>query len=188
MWQKNIKSNGLWQTTYGIPKHRLLSISHLIALTFYTCLYESKVYCQTLLDANPQRIAAIAVWCRLLTECVQCYGTELDSQTKYYRGIDCVLLFEQFVSRFNLPTTTSRNLLQASRFAQGDRGFIFSLCKYGRYNVLKFDCDRLSAFSDEKETLFFGGETVLKILSIHQHVGQWRNYKKYMKPINIINR
>eukprot|EP01083_Nonionella_stella_P081799 225542_1 len=80
-------------------------------------------------------------------------------------------------------------------------GLILVLCKYDcapsyhywsyfrtRNDVFKFDCDQLSAFSHEKETLFYGGNTVLKIYSIRQHVGKWKNYRKYMEPMYIINR
>lgn len=42
---------------------------------------------------------------------------------------------------------------------------------------------------DEAETLFFGGETRLRIFSIEQFIGSaWSNYKKYMQPTNAICR
>eukprot|EP01083_Nonionella_stella_P002011 5787_1 len=168
---KNIKANGFWQNTYRIATFTLLSMQHLAALKIYTdYTTESKVYCEALRSGNRQRITTIAIWCRLLVECVQCYGTELDTQTKYYRGVGRAFIFENIASAFNLPMSTSRDIHQATRF--GENGLILVLSKYGRYSVLKFDCDALSAFSHEKETLFCGGiNPVLKIFSIRQHVG-----------------
>eukprot|EP01083_Nonionella_stella_P095234 267313_1 len=81
--------------------------------------------------------------------------------------------------------STSRDLYQATKFAHN--GLILVLCKYHNYGVFKFDCDRLSAFSHEKETLFFGGRTVLRIFSIRQYIGKWISYKKYMEPMRIIH-
>eukprot|EP01083_Nonionella_stella_P233991 823889_1 len=106
---RNIKSNGFWQNPYRIAKSTSLSMQHLAVLKIYTDFTtESKLYCATLRSGNPQRITSIAVWCRLLVECVQCYGTELDSkQTKYYRGVDSAFIFEKIATKFNLPMSTS---------------------------------------------------------------------------------
>eukprot|EP01083_Nonionella_stella_P200706 734775_1 len=204
---RNIKSNGFWENMYKIAKFTLFSIHHLCALKVYTdYTTESKLFCATLRSGNPQKIGTIAVWCRLLVECVQCYGTELDSKKeKYYRGVDSEFIFEKIATRFHLPMSTSRNIYEAMRFVKTN-GLILVLCKYdyGRGytssrhwsyigircdDVLKFDCDKLSAFSHEKETLFFGGKTILKIFSLRQYVdNSWKDYKQYMKPMNIINR
>ena len=50
---------------------------------------------------------------------------------------------------------------------------------------MKFECALFSCFSDERETLFFGGDTVLRIKGIWQWAnGKWMKYDKYMEPIN----
>ena len=60
--------------------------------------------------------------------------------------------------------------------------------KTGR-NVRKFECEKFSCFPEEKETLFFGGDTELRIKGIMQWAkGKWRHYDKYMEPINALNR
>ena len=54
---------------------------------------------------------------------------------------------------------------------------------------MKFDCERFSCFPDERETLFFGGDTELRIKGIMQWFqGRWRHYDKFMEPINALNR
>ena len=54
---------------------------------------------------------------------------------------------------------------------------------------MKFECSTFSAFPEEKETLFFGGDTKLKIKGIMQlsSSGSWKYYDKYMEPINALN-
>lgn len=55
--------------------------------------------------------------------------------------------------------------------------------------VMKFDCEKFSAFPDEKEILFFGGSTKLKLKNIKQLVdnSKWSNYLKFLDPINAFN-
>ena len=55
--------------------------------------------------------------------------------------------------------------------------------------VMKFDCERFSCFSEEKEILFFGGDTVLRIKGIiHRADGKWMKYDKYLEAINVFSR
>ena len=66
------------------------------------------------------------------------------------------------------------------------------LLKVGQYadkdGVMKFECELFSCFPDERETLFFNGNTVLKIKGIMQCIGKWIHYDKYMEPINAFSR
>eukprot|EP01084_Bolivina_argentea_P276288 471413_1 len=102
-------------------------------------------------------IAEIANWVKLLTECVQCYGTRIQKK-KYYRGVNTVFNFEMFAMKFNLPTSTTTNLNRAIEFSD-DSGLVLELKKYrDRYDVYKLDCWKFSAFDTERETLFFGGD------------------------------
>ena len=51
-------------------------------------------------------------------------------------------------------------------------------------DVMKFECGPFSCFP-ESETLFFGGDTVLRINGIMQWAqGKWMQYHKLMEPIN----
>ena len=61
------------------------------------------------------------------------------------------------------------------------------LCKYKDNEVSYFDCDAISCFDQEKEAFFFGGNTILRIYSIHHCINPWKNYKYYIEGIqNII--
>eukprot|EP01083_Nonionella_stella_P145716 457130_1 len=189
---KNITSNGFWSHRYKIPKGAPFSIQHLSVLKLYTdYTTDSKVFCAILRSTNPKKITEIAIWCRLLSECVQCYGTSLDHKNPYYRGINSAFIFESITTRFNLPMSTSRDLLQAVHFTE-ENGLVLALCKCGNSDLFKFDCDKLSAFEHEQETMFFGmnsGGAMFQILSIRQYIGKkWQNYKKYMQPLNMISR
>ena len=75
------------------------------------------------------------------------------------------------------------------RFAKYS-GLILKVGQYGdKDGVMKIECDLFSCFTEEQETLFFGGNTVLKIKGILQWAkGQWRKYDKYMEPINALIR
>eukprot|EP01084_Bolivina_argentea_P007296 13713_1 len=94
-----------------------------------------------------------------------------------------------FAARFNLPTSTTTNaFLAMDKFSSVD-GLVLRLCKYRQiYDVWKLDCSALSSFDEEAETLFFGGNTVLKISSICKYVKKWTWYTKYIEPINAILR
>ena len=54
-----------------------------------------------------------------------------------------------------------------------------------RYDMKMFDCESFSCF-EEKEILFFGGETVLKIKGITQFVDGWKTYDVYLKPMSAL--
>ena len=61
--------------------------------------------------------------------------------------------------------------------------------KVGQYqdkgDVMKIECEIFSCFPEERETLFFGGDTVLRVKGILQWAtGKWRHYDRYMEPIN----
>eukprot|EP01083_Nonionella_stella_P081633 224991_1 len=184
---RGIISNGLFCAIYRIPGHRPFTASHLCALKIYiNYTKESGLFCAALRTANTAKVAQIAHRARLLTETVQCYGTALGNR-KYYRGVDAKFRFEGIATRFNLPTSTTVNWHQATNFS--DNGLVLTLRKYGAYDTYKFDCYKLSAYSKEKETLFFGGNTVLKIASIWQHVGgKWIHHGAYMVPLHAIVR
>lgn len=56
-------------------------------------------------------------------------------------------------------------------------------------DVMKFECEIFSCFPEERETLFFGGDTVLKIKGMLQLTdGKWLKYDKCMEPINAFSR
>lgn len=83
--------------------------------------------------------------------------------------------------------------MKAVEFAEtGLGGLVLKLAKKqskGGENVTKFECELFSCYPEEQETLFFGGDTELKIMGIIQWAkGKWRSYDKFMEPINAFHR
>ncbi len=59
-------------------------------------------------------------------------------------------------------------------------GLVLELTHYkDNYDVFNFDCSILSDFDTEKETIFFGGNTVLKISGIWQYIREWISYDSH---------
>eukprot|EP01084_Bolivina_argentea_P133703 235983_1 len=188
---KNIVSNGYWIQLYCIKKSTQLSMQHLTAVKLYTDFTKlCNILCLTLRsDNNIKNICQIANWARLLTECVQCYGTSMkNSKKRYYRGVKNIFIFTMLVTRFNLPTSTTNKFQQAFEFCD-DGGLVLELRNYkNEYDVFKFNCSKLSAFDCEAETLFFGGSTVLSVSCIWQPSDKWQSCRKYMIAIDAILR
>eukprot|EP01084_Bolivina_argentea_P228047 385240_1 len=191
---KSIQCNGFQKSRYKIALAAPFSFNHLVALKLYTDFSKQcAMFCSILRKANKEEIKMIANWAKLLSECVQCYGSKLkySKQSAYYRGVSKVFHFEMVVMCFNLPTsTTTDSNVAFVKFCGNEAGLVLQLRQYKEsYDVFKFDAAALSDFPDEKEALFFGGETVLRIASIYQSVGQkWISYQKYMKPLNVMLR
>ena len=101
---RSLKSNG----KYGIPKGQRIDEEHLMALLIHTDLTEvDKEYTKILREGHRDEVSCIAHWARLLMETVQCFGTKLESNQKYYRGVSTAYMFKNMTMRFNLPMSTS---------------------------------------------------------------------------------
>merc|ERR1712048_1221835 len=126
-------------------------------------------------------------------ECIQCFGSNLNDKEyrkkMFYRGVAGSLIFQQIVTEFNLPTSTSTSRNVCLNFIR-DNGIVLSLRHSDdSHNVKFFDCKLFSAHDEEKEMLFFGGDTVMRIKGILQQLnGQWVPYDKYLEPINALFR
>ena len=88
----------------------------------------------------------------------------------------------------HLSITITQKLI-AVKFAT-ESGLLLKLGQYHeKYEVAKFECAAFSRYSEERETLFFGGETVLKIKGALQWVGDvLMKYDRFMEPINAFSR
>eukprot|EP01084_Bolivina_argentea_P271476 461954_1 len=127
-YTKQIVANGYEELMYKIQQNASFTTKHLRALKLYTDFTPvCNAFCSTLRTGNELEIAEFAHMAKLLIECVQCYGSLLNySKIKtYYRGVGNVFLFQMFVTRFNLPTSTTVDYgVAASRFSGQGNGLV----------------------------------------------------------------
>eukprot|EP01084_Bolivina_argentea_P059463 108596_1 len=109
-------------------------------------------------------------WSKMLSETVNVFGTSIgDMKVKtFYHGTS-LLYFDSFIALFNSPTSTTTKLSIATIFAKND-GIILSLKAYSdsvyHPDLKCFNCSYLSAFGNEDERLFIGGQYKLQFKSI----------------------
>eukprot|EP01084_Bolivina_argentea_P279018 476950_1 len=190
---RKILSNGANAHIYRI-KEGVSFEKHIHALLLYTNYTNwCSTFCSILRKQNKEEISTVANWAKLLIECVQCFGSWISDDMTFYRGIDREFTFKKFIARFNVPLSTTSELTKAAEFAgfsDGTDGLVIELCSYDSINtVFAFDCSAISAFEEEEERLFYGGDTILRIESIRQLVANtWTNYTNYVKAIAAITR
>eukprot|EP01084_Bolivina_argentea_P124077 219891_1 len=181
---KNMLSNGKNTEVYNIETNQAISLQHLCSIKLYTDFTTlNSTFCGAfrltkLTNDNYERIESLktrnsqfAIWARLLIECVQIYGS-LEKGKKYYRGVSHKFMFKRFIMRFYVPLSTttatgnlSSDINRIAHFAGGGAGIIMEFKKYDD-TVSGFDCSFASDFDREKETLFFGHDTILVMNSI----------------------
>eukprot|EP01084_Bolivina_argentea_P320152 555460_1 len=109
----------------------------------------------------------------------------MTGKTRYYRGVGEEYIFRRFITRFNVPLSTTTNFTRASEFTDSS-GLVMELSRYNEY-ISGLDCSVLSSFDHEKEVLFFGGETIFRLRSIFQwYKRKWTSYKHYVNAIQTI--
>ena len=104
-----------------------------------------------------------------LREAVECFGNNghmglTRENGPFYCGMDCLLLLTQFGIRLNGPTSTSKSVAVAIRFAGRD-GIVL---KMNNDNIWLsfFDCVPFSRYPEEQERLFIGGRFPMMIKSV----------------------
>eukprot|EP01084_Bolivina_argentea_P256210 431273_1 len=191
---RRMMSNGYNIHIYAVKDNIRFDLDHIRALLLYTnytawCSF----FCGVLRKANKAEISTVATWAKLLIECVQCYGCLISADDTFYRGINREFTFQKFVARFNVPLSTTTALIKAAEFADfaaSSDGLVVELCFYDIINtVFTLDCSVISAFTEEREMLFYGGDTILRIQSIHQLVdNKWKSYEDFVKATDGITR
>ena len=84
-----------------------MSMQHFKSLKLYTgyTTFRKEHKTETYKEAQ-KRNSEFAVFSRLLSESVQCYGNCMTDEI-VYRGVSASFLFTKFVARFNAPSSTS---------------------------------------------------------------------------------
>eukprot|EP01084_Bolivina_argentea_P069294 126113_1 len=182
---------------YGIDNDTSITIDHIISVVLYTQFTElctkfretfRKIYRNETLEQVKSRNAEVAVWSRLLRECVEYYGYRhfgdiIVSETSFfnpsyqtinklsgpfYCGMDNQMVVSEVHMFLSGPTSTSRSEEVAMRFAS-DGGITLRLgnTETDINNHLRgFPCNWISCYCEEEEVIFDGGEFPIIIQSI----------------------
>ena len=98
-------------------------------------------------------------------------------------------MFRCFVS-FNFLVIDCQKMIALNFSQQDGSGLVIKFQRHHeKYQVQRFDCQKFSAFPEEKETLFFGAGTVLRIEGILLWAeGRWQTLDRFMEPLNALLR
>eukprot|EP01084_Bolivina_argentea_P057493 105049_1 len=97
-------------------------------------------------------------------------------------------IFKKFITKFNVPISTTTDFINATKFTELGNGLILELKRYNEF-LSGLDCSPLSVYDHEKEVLFFGSDAILQIVCVYQiYNNKWTSYRQYIKGIqNILN-
>ena len=126
------------------------------------------------LDSIKSRNASWFEMSKLLRETVECFGnTKAQEKGPFYCGVNRLMMVPSFGIRLCSPTSTSKVRSVAIRFADS-HGMVMQF--NNDRNVRFFDCSFVSAFTEENERLFFGGDHRTRVESVLL-VASCRNYQ-----------
>ncbi len=121
---------------------------------------------------------------RYLRELVEGFGKEIEVEDgAYYHGISGNVRFTSTIAKFHHPMSTTKQVAVAQRFA-GNNGFIISVTIH-QFGVPYFDCNWISKYGNEEESLFIGGIFPLQIANIINCL-TGEQYAKYLRAINML--
>ena len=106
----------------------------------------------------------------------------------YFTGVNCVMAISSFSLRLYSPTSTSKNIEVALRFAT-NKGMIVQFDRTGHYAAFalaNFDCSWISRYPDENERIFMGGFTKLRVESV-RIIDTHKNYQNIIKILFVFD-
>ena len=177
---------------YGIVDGAEITVKHVQSVVLYTDFTKlCSVFSATFrpdhlgesLDSIKTRNASWFEMSKLLRETVECFGNRKKRAENpngengpFFCGVNRLMIVSSFGIRLCSPTSTSKARSVAIRFADTE-GIVL------RFNneegALKFfDCSAVSAFTEESERLFFGGDYRTRVESVMVMDG-FKNYRKY---------
>lgn len=148
-------------------------------------------------------------WSKTLRETVEYFGnngeppefTELSDGAKkeiekyqeydfvtgpFYSGLSFVMVIPEFNIRINSPTSTTKQMAVAERFATDD-GMVITLNNNGYYqsNMLSsWDCRWISNFPGEDELLWMGGFAPIRLETVRMSIdGKLMNFEQYFRAL-----
>ena len=163
---------------YDLVLFSPLLIPHICSLLFYTNFTELSYNFSSSFRAISfnesvkeigDRNSKWANMSKYLRELIECYGEQIKNAKDpiFFHGIS-KMLFNNFVTNFYSPTSTTKQLEVAMLFCK-DNGIILELKKYDTgidKHLRYFNVSFVSAFSNEDERLFIGGQYKLEFKTI----------------------
>eukprot|EP01083_Nonionella_stella_P018435 51370_1 len=197
---------------YGIDIGAYLSVDHILSVLLYTdWSVLSTEFSATLRAKTPfetvssikNRNREFAIWSRLLRETIECFGNlgdptkkdyDLEQEWKdfdveigpFYCGLLSVIVIPEFNICLNAPTSTTKQIEVAQRFA-GDDGIILAMnntAHMSSFLVPSWNCSWLSTFNGEDERLWMGGSGVGRInVETVRITATGANYQRFFTPL-----
>ena len=191
---------------YGTKLDKPLEFHHILSLTLYTdytklstaftCSFRKLSSFETIKSVKARN--ACYYWMsRYLRELVELFGQcsfgdtaeedkPLDVLRGYFfTGMNMKLSLPSFAMRLNSPTSTSKQIEVALKFA-GSEGVVITFDNPPddfRYCWLRgWDCAWISSFKEEDEVLFFGGFHMIRVHNLRL-IKTRQNLKKFMKAL-----
>ena len=196
---KTMKVKGLKAKSYGHAKHygisddAAITVKHIQSVLLYTDFTKlCSIFSGTLraahlcesLDSIKVRNASWFEMSKLLRETVECFGnmkpTDINQNGErgpFYCGVNRLMLVPSFGIRLCSPTSTSKESSVAIRFADTE-GMVMRF--NNESSVRFFDCSYVSAYTEESERLFFGGDYRNRVESVMVMDG-FKDYHRYFR-------
>eukprot|EP01083_Nonionella_stella_P018436 51372_1 len=200
---------------YNVKMGTPLSVEHVLSVLLYTDWSKlSKEFSATFRSITPfetlssvkNRNREFAVWSKLLRETVEYFGNLGDHRKKadslehawkdlpmetgpFYCGLSRVVVIPEFNIRLIAPTSTTKQIEVAQRFAS-ENGIIIQLNNNGdmeSYLLPSWNCSWLSTFSGEDERLWMGGHYRMKIETV-RIMTTAKTYNRYLSSLFYFDR
>eukprot|EP01084_Bolivina_argentea_P076529 138709_1 len=206
-----VDHNGHKVLHYGIKNGSPLTVLNLFAIILYCDESDlSTAFSGTFrrndpfenLESVKNRNREFWNWSKLIRETVQYYGTlgydihrandwnkKRDRERgPFFCGLSSEMVFPEFYIRLCAPTSTSKQIAIATRFA-GERGTLIELNTTGyewSYLLRFFDCSWISNYTEEDERLFCGGDYRIQLVTVRMIHGA-KNYKLFLISFGILH-
>eukprot|EP01084_Bolivina_argentea_P076308 138292_1 len=196
---------------YGILEKEI-KIHHILCILLYTDFTDlSYNFSKSFRRLNEQetnqefkqRKREFYHWSKILISTIESFGTKMNKKHRqtfgtdeydanffelYYTGISEPVTFNNFVSKFYGPTSTTKQISVATIFA-AHNGIILELKQMNSAfgpNLKFFNCSLLSCYGSEDERLFIGGYAPLQFHSIRTMKEQ-KNYVQFIDAMTKFN-
>eukprot|EP01084_Bolivina_argentea_P044722 82285_1 len=192
-----------YNRSYGISRGQPMSTHQILAICLYTdisklCTDYRSTFRRVDGDKNEEstriRHCKYYFFSRFIYEAIEFFGSVMNDKDTVYHGLNQPFLFDEFLTHFNAPTSTTVDKISAQNFAS-DGGIILELkngntdidvnpiiSQYESNQPRYLDVSWISDFGHERELLFFGKLIIFKIQDIiHKEI-----QKNTLKQLNLL--